>query len=193
METFKELIDQKLKKAKPLTTGIGLYKYNTKLPKLHPSNIPTEPIPPARPPDPIEPPRIKEIETLAENVEQLKAKALKIERKLESQPWLSQAMDLLCVWIIFLLFPLISLLVLPISSSRLLFEPSVVFLFSLIYLFLLAGYLWGFNFFAVPTIGMIYQNMQTWPNNWKWKEDQFLPAFKRALGHLTLDALWRRR
>ena len=190
-ESFQNLIDKKLKSAKPLSPGIGLFRKPQGPPR--PSTDRLE-VPPGRLAEiPIKrEATLDQIQQIAQNVEQLKEQAVEIEQKLQSRPWLGQAMDLLCVWVLFLLFPLVATVVLPLSSNKLLFQPTVFLLFTAFYLFLLSGYLWLFHFLNVPTVGMRFQNMDEWPSKWSWSSQRIIPAFRRALGHLTLDALWRK-
>lgn len=209
MDTFKDLIDKQLRKARPLSSGVGLFRPGAPKPTLHPTNLPEDPawVRPATADHIDEATRefdasseavtapdefTSHVEEMATAVDTLKQKAARLEEKISSQPWMGQAMDLLVVWVAFLMFPLVTVLMFHGHGTRALFSPAVMFLFGAFYFFLLSAYLWWCHYLDVPTIGMRFQHMDDWPSHWRWNPTQLFPAVKRAFWHLLLDATWRK-
>jgi hypothetical protein len=186
MDSFQDLIEKRLREAKPLSRGTGLYRSRTHTSRLSESSLNLRPLLDRRDRAPI-----IELDDIAQDIHTLQQHTEEVEHHIRRRVWLGQLFDTVFVAGVFCLYPLSLLIFMPLANKLLLFTPSVLILFSILFFSLMTAYLWLFHYFQIPTLGMQFQYMTVWPEQWRWSRTKIFPAFGRAFGHLTLDSLRR--
>jgi hypothetical protein len=134
---------------------------------------------------------VENLDDIAQDIHTLQQHTEEVEHHIRRRVWLGQLFDTVFVAGVFCLYPLSLLIFMPLANKLLLFTPSVLILFSILFFSLMTAYLWLFHYFQIPTLGMQFQYMTVWPEQWRWSRTKIFPAFGRAFGHLTLDSLRR--
>lgn len=187
---------KKMGNAKPLSKGVGLFKGPPRRPSLHPNVMRTITMKTSVEPKPKELWNPALFSLHEENTLGIASPAFPIEEEVPSRErvsplWMIQITDCMIAFALFLIFPVVTILSLPVENQLSYIQPTVFALFMIFYVFFLNLYLWTFKRLNVPTLGMRFNGYTAWPSPWVSQSETIKVILTRTFKFLFVHELWR--